>query len=271
MPQYLQEMYQAIDIRRSHRHYHPLPLTDHDRIKIKTLIERFVDLPFESNVQISLHHAEEEQDVVYFRGPKHFVALTTDESIVSQAKLGFLGELLVLYSERQGIKTCWMGHYKKNIVHEIVTADGIDLQNDRLYCIITLGYIPEKTGIMDRISEKRLSKKTKRVEDLLHPESLRKFPEPIYNALQKACRAPSAMNSQKWKYFVKSTSTDYVVEIGKPVGYKHFKWSFYDIDVGTAAAHFWLGLMNSGIKPTTEVIQDSDRSLWRFCIKKEDA
>ncbi len=269
MLQYLQELNQAIDIRRSHRHYHPLPLKDQDKVKIQTIIDTLEDVPFESDVRLSLHQADESQEIVYFRGPKHFVALTTDESILSQAKLGFLGELIVLYAESQGIRTCWMGHYKKRTVNEIVKNDGLDIEQNKLYCIITLGYIPEKTGIMDRISEKRLSKKTKTVEDLLHPDSLRKFPESIYHALQKANKAPSAMNSQKWKYCISPTDAGYVVEIAKPVGYKHFKWAFYDIDVGTAAAHFWLGMRFMGIDLQTQVYQEEERSLWRFSLENQ--
>jgi hypothetical protein len=40
-----------------------------------------------------------------------------------KAKLGFFKELIVLYAESIGIKTCWMGYYKKRLVMAIVYTD----------------------------------------------------------------------------------------------------------------------------------------------------
>ncbi len=266
MERYLSDMEAAIQSRRSHRHYIRDALTAEHSNQMQAFLSNLSAFPFNHIVKISLHIANEEQDIVYFKGPRNFASLSTDGSYASQAKLGFLGELLLLYAESIGIKTCWMGHYKKNIVNDIVFKNGVLNENEKLYCIITLGYVPEKTGLMDRISEKRLSKKPRKVEDFLHSDSLQSFPSMIHDALEKACRAPSAMNSQKWKYLVSATPTGYSVEIAKPPGYRHFKWAYYDIDVGTAAAHFWISLKNKGIESNPEVIQEDDRSVWRFHI-----
>ncbi|MFW9919691.1 MAG: nitroreductase family protein [Candidatus Thorarchaeota archaeon] len=264
MFQHAPQLFDAIERRRSHRHYLPVSLNDEHAKSIQSFIDVLQDFPFSHSVKLSLHEAADNQNIVYFQGPKHFVSLITTDSLEAQAKLGFLGELIVLFAESLDIKTCWMGHYKKKIVQDILIADGKNVENQKLYCIITLGYIPEKTGLMDRFSMKRLSRKSKTVDDFLHTDSLKEFPQNIRAALEKASRAPSAMNSQKWYYLITEENSSYQIELAKPPGYRHFKWSYYDIDVGTAASHIWIGLQNCGINPNIEVIEESNRAIWKF-------
>jgi hypothetical protein len=72
------------------------------------------------------------------------------------------------------------------------------------------------------------------------------------------------MNSQKWYYLVSREQAGYRAEISKLPGYRHFKWPHYNIDVGTAAAHFWLGHVSEEIVPLTTVQVESDCVVWTF-------
>jgi hypothetical protein len=220
--------------------------------------------PFEHHVSIDYKSISNEKNVVYFQGPKQFVILSTNQTPVEQAKLGFLGEQLVLYCESIGVRTCWMGHYKTREVYEIVYGTSKPDEDYPLYCIILLGYVPEKTGILDRFSQKRMSKKNRTVESFLHKESLTEFPDFIRFSLELASRAPSAMNSQKWYYLVQEVNGEYSIELSKPKGYQHFKWRYYDIDVGTAASHIWLGLKVKGKSPDVSVFDRDENAIWRF-------
>lgn len=74
------------------------------------------------------------------------------------------------------------------------------------------------------------------------------------------------MNTQKWYYHISKTENEYIIELGKIKGYKHFKWPYYDIDVGTAAAHLWLGLMASEIIHSVICSSDGRDSVWDFSV-----
>lgn len=256
-------MAEAIQTRRSCRHFQPVTLTpDH-----KALVGQFlsgITVPFDHQVSVTYHVVPDDKRIVYFEGPKQFVALSSAETPVEQAKLGFLGEQLILYSESVGIRTCWMGHFRTKEVHDIVYALSKPQDDHRAFCIILLGYVPEKTGFLDSFSRKRMSKKNKPLESFLHEESLTEFPEFIKSSLDLASRAPSAMNSQKWYYLVRETDDGYSIELSKPRGYQHFKWKHYDIDVGTAAAHLWLGLKTKGKNVDVSVVDDDGNAVWRF-------
>ncbi len=256
----------AIQTRRSYRQFYPVSLTSEHEDQIHQFMSK-MRAPFNHQVSIEYHPVPNEKNVVYFQGPKQFAALSTKRTPVDQAKLGFLGEQLILYSESIGVKTCWMGHYKTKEVNEIVYKTSKPDADNPLYCIILLGYVPEKTSLLDRFSQKRMSKKNRTVESFLHDKSLTEFPDFVRYPLELASRAPSAMNSQKWYYLVELHEDGYSIELSKPRGYQHFKWRHYDIDVGTAAAHVWLGLISREIEPEVKILDNEGGVVWRFeCI-----
>jgi nitroreductase len=121
--------------------------------------------------------------------------------------------------------------------------------------------------MMDRFSARRMSKKDRQTESFFHPTSETPPPDSILRGLTLASRAPSAMNSQKWYYLVSRKQAGYRVEISRISGYMHFKWPHYNIDVGTAAAHFWLGLVSEGILPLITAQLESDYVVWAFHVE----
>lgn len=257
---------ETIQKRRSCRQFLPTELsTEHEKHIKESLLH--MEIPFDHKVSMTYHIVPNEKNIVYFQGPKQFIALASDRSPIEQAKLGFIGECAILQSEIIGVRTCWMGHYKAKEVQDIVYGTTKPLDDSILFCIILLGYVPEKTGFLDRFSQKRMSKKNKTIESFLHKESLTEFPEYIRTSLELASRAPSAMNSQKWYYLVERTDDGYFIELSKPKGYQHFKWSYYDIDVGTAAAHIWLGLKASRVSNVVNIIDREGDAVWRFLCK----
>ena len=266
MYQNVRQMVQTIQTRRSHRHFTDELLS----IEHASQVQRFIaslEPPFKHSVRISYHIVPNGFDIVYFKGPRQFIALEAENSIAEQAKLGFLGELIVLYCESLGIRTCWIGHYKKNQVHNIVYKDTERVGNRQLYCIIVIGYTPERTDLMDRFSKKRFSKKNRDIASFLDSDSIKLLSKELQFSLNLASKAPSAMNSQKWYYRIITDGSITKVEVGKIKGYQHFKWHYYDIDVGTAAAHCWLGLLLQGFVPTISLSSDKMDSSWLFSIR----
>ncbi|MFW9961715.1 MAG: nitroreductase family protein [Candidatus Thorarchaeota archaeon] len=256
-------MIDAVQVRRSCRQFLPEVLIPEHARELGEFLSK-MEIPFDHHVTLSYHIVPQDQEIVYFKGPKQFVALSTSLSPIEQAKLGFLGEQLILYSESIGVRTCWMGHYRTRDVKKIVYGNSEPQGDQILYCVILLGYIPEKTGILDRFSQKRMSKKNRSLDYFIHAKSLTEFPAYIKSSLELASRAPSAMNSQKWYYLVEKVDDSYTIELSKPKGYQHFKWKHYDIDVGTAAAHIWLGLKHAGINTEVNIENRDGDAVWRF-------
>jgi nitroreductase len=263
MQQKFLPMIEAIETRCSCRQFKREMLTSEHAAKLQEFI-RDMEIPFNHQCSLTYYVVPQDTNVVYFQGPLQFISLSSTRSPIEQAKLGFLGELLILYSESIGIRTCWMGHFRTKEVYDIVYRTSESDSDRLLFCIIVLGYIPEKTGFLDRFSQKRMSKKNRSLDSFLHKESLTEFPDFIRLSLELASRAPSAMNSRKWYYLVKESDNHYSIELSKPKGYQHLKWKHYDIDVGTAAAHLWLGLKNGCINPELSIIDREGDAVWRF-------
>lgn len=258
-----QQMCDAISIRQSHRHFLAEYLSQEKEVAILSFIDK-LDVPFSHSIRSSYHKISTDDNIVYFKGPPQFISLESPKSIEEQTKLGFLGELIILYAESLGIRTCWMGHFNKKQVTEIVYHDNPQGSGRQLFCIILLGYVPDKTGVLDRFSKRRFSKKNRTIDSFLSPDSMTDLPEFIQFALSLSSRAPSAMNTQKWYYHISKAENEYAIELGKIKGYRHFKWPYYDIDVGTAAAHLWLGLKLKSELHSVICSSDGSDSVWTF-------
>jgi hypothetical protein len=140
------------------------------------------------------------------------------------------------------------------------------VQGKRAICITPVGYWRrEGVRLFDRVTETFISYKRKPVgaflENGLKEESL---PPELLFALDLARKAPSAANSQHWRFIV---SHDYrTVSITMPQGYKHIKWEHPDVDIGICACHFWLGLKLKDIKCKVTLREDQGRAIWTFDI-----
>lgn len=227
MEAYIPQLVQAVQTRKSRRKYLDEPL-EQSQLSLLTAFFGGLTVPFEHQTEISIHKAP----------------------------------------ESLGIATCWYGHYKKDNVYQIVYQTKEGNAPKTIHSVTPLGYASEKAaGISDRITHALFSSKKKTVDEKLHKDSITDFPEYIRSALKLSCKAPSAMNSQCWYFKIAKNIESYEVEISKPPGYKHLKWPYPDIDVGTAAAHFWIGLQNQNISCQVVLIEETDRAMWRFIIK----
>jgi nitroreductase len=265
MLKYIPQLINAVKTRRSYRNYLPSDLTSEDLEKLMTFINDLKP-PFDHQVDASIHFVPDDMSIVFFKGPRRFAAFLAPPSVLDQAKLGFIGELLILYCESIHLGTCWIGHYNKHAINQILRKYLAEKNQKIIYCISPIGYVAEKINLIDIFSKKFLSKKSKHVDNFLHSNSLRGFPQKVRDALELACRAPSALNSQKWYYLVKKNENQISIELSKPQGYQHFKWEYYDIDVGTAAAHIWLGLVEGYLQPTVKLENINNNAVWTFVV-----
>jgi nitroreductase len=209
--------------------------------------------------------------VFYYQEPPQFAAFRAPHPIkpiivTEQAQLGFLGQLFIIYATSLGLATCWMGHHWQKVANKIVYGREEDQEPDCILCTTPIGFITENKGFINKITEKIWSKKSV-VQAKLTSDSLLTFPDSIHKALEAACQAPSAMNSQCWQFAVSQSGNKYIVKINKKPGYKHLKWHYNNIDVGTAAANFWIALKAQNINPTIILTDDGETAYWAFEIQ----
>ncbi len=272
----------TIDSRRSARSFKMISVEGVVIESIQDFIKS-LSVPFEHNVEIKLFNANPTKTLyVTMLSPPDNMAFVAETDIASISKVGFIGELLILFAQSKGLSTCWYGHYKlselEGLMPHLQSTDQLKESNmgygyskgvttgRRVICITPLGYYEDGgLRLMDRITKKTSSFKRKDIIDLLeNPNDYDKLSNDVLYALDLGRKAPSAANSQMWKFaFENSFKT---ITVSMPVGYKHFKWEHPNVDIGICACHVWLGLIDRGYNPSVKVSEDSGRAIWQISI-----
>lgn len=263
MDNYLDQLVTAIETRKSKRKLQKIYLNKEHLQKLQEFLS-ILTAPFDHSVDITIHSLPEKYSVFLLADMRNIVAFSAPNTLLDQAKVGFLGEIFILYCESLGVNTCWIGHFKKENTYQIVYGTTEENAPKRIHCISPLGYAPEKTPFVDNV----FGHTRKPWEEKLLPDSLKDFPVFIKNAFHLAMKAPSAMNSQCWTFKVEENENNYQIEISKPDGYRHFKWPYPDIDVGTAAAHFYLSCLQQGHHLKISLDDNNKKVTWKFSIQK---
>lgn len=279
--QIVQELVKAIPVRKSVRTFEPAPLPEATVNALNSFVGS-LEAPFQHGTRFEFFTVEPGKKL-YNNGvsPVNNLAVMAETDLISVSKAGFVGELVMLYAVSLGLGTCWFGHYKlaelgryiKGIASpEQIKASamgygfghGVDV-GVRAICCMPFGHRDESTKrFMDFVATKSGAKR-KPLEQLMEqPEQADRLPAPVRNALDLARLAPSAANSQFWRFGVSEDGKR--ITVAKPVGYRHFKWEHPDVDIGMCAAHIWLGLVNQGVTPKVEIKLDRDRALWSFVL-----
>lgn len=272
----------TIDSRRSARNYKMNPVD----VEVMEAIKNFagsMSVPFDHNVEIRFFNADPTKALyTVMKSPPINVAFIAETDVVSISKAGFAGELLILFAQSRNISTCWYGHYKlselERLMPHLQSIDQLKESNmgygyskgettgRRAICISPLGYYEDRgLRLMDRITKTTSSFNRKETKDLLvDPNDYERLSEDILYALDLGRKAPSAANSQMWRFAFEDKFR--TVTISMPVGYKHFKWEHPNVDIGICACHVWLGLIDKSYDPAVTVNEDSGRAVWRISI-----
>lgn len=268
--------------RHSVRNFLPDPLPEETLRQLDDFI-RELEPPFENHTEIRRFKAESGKGLYNngINGPDN-LAIFAQTDRVSISKAGFCGQLVVLKLTQLGVSTCWFGHYKlKGLaqyegaelasperIRESTWGMGYGYGNvfdagERAICCIACGIAnPNARRLVDVVAS-RNGVGRKPLTELMEPWcDASALPKEIQNAMNIARLAPSAANSQMWRFGIQDSGK--TITVAKPVGYKHFKWEHPDVDIGICAAHLWLGLLSEGYQPKMDVIQDADRAMWKF-------
>ncbi len=272
----------TIDSRRSARSYKMIDV-DNEVMKSIKNFAKLMSVPFDHNVEIKFFNADPTKALyTVMKSPPNNVAFMAETDVVSISKVGFVGELLILFAQSKNISTCWYGHYKlselERLMPHLQSTDQLKESNmgygyskgettgRRVICITPLGYYEDGgLRLMDRITKTTTSFKRKEIKDLLENfNDYDKLSEDILYALDLGRKAPSAANSQMWRFAFEDNFK--TITIAMPMGYKHFKWEHPNVDIGICACHVWLGLIDKGYNPAVTVKEDSGRAVWRLSI-----
>jgi nitroreductase len=275
----------ASQSRHSVRNFLPKALSNDIVSELDAFIKE-LEVPFQHNTSIK-HFKAEPGKKLYNNGinaPDN-LAVFAQTDLLSVSKAGFCGQLVVLKLTSLGVDTCWFGHYKlqelaKYVGEELAAKDRIRETTwgmgygygkvidagERAICCIACGYAnPGAKRLVDKVASKNgIGRKP--LPELMEKDSdLALLPERVVRALDYARLAPSAANSQMWRFGIHEGGK--TITVAKPIGYKHFKWEHPDTDIGICAAHLWLGLLNEGFAPEVEVKPDFDRAMWSFHLE----
>ncbi|MDF2615091.1 MAG: hypothetical protein K0S71_2877 [Clostridia bacterium] len=268
----------AINTRRSTRSYTMESVEEAKMNLLKNFVSN-MQLPYDHKVKVQFFKANPDKKLYsVFAAPPDNAAFIANTDTKSISSVGFVGELLILYATSLGLSTCWYGHYLLLELQHNMPQLGAEAENqnikwgygkqeaegERAVCITPIGYWKsEGARIFDRMQESLISYKRKPISALLEADLKEEMlPSEILYAIDLARKAPSAANSQHWRFKV---SHDFkVVSIAMPENYKHIKWEHPNVDVGICACHFWLGLVIKNVQSKVYLTEDEGRALWRF-------
>lgn len=272
----------TIDARRSARSY-KMEAVEKDVIESVWDFAKSMPVPFKHDVEIRFFNADPTKTLyTMMKSPPNNAAFIAETDMVSISKAGFVGELLILFAQSKGLATCWYGHYKlselERLMPHLQSAEQLNESNmgygyskgvttgRRVICITPIGYYEDGgLRLMDRITEKTSSFKRKEIKELLeNPSDYDKLSDDILYALDLGRKAPSAANSQMWRFGFEDDFR--TITVAMPLGYKHFKWEHPNVDIGICASHIWLGFIDKGHKPAVAVHEKAGRAVWRFTI-----
>lgn len=276
----LQALVDAISLRHCVRNYLPEALAREELEKLTTFIGE-LEVPFLHTTRLIPFKAASSKKL-YNNGvnPADNIAVFGQTDHVSLSMAGFVGELVVLYAVGLGFSTCWFGHYRLAELGRyfpgIATPErlrdstlgygygkGVDI-GERVVCCIPVGRPSAELRLMDRLA-KRMGAPRKPIAELMERKGdADVLSEELTAILTLASLAPSAANSQMWRFGIGENGRK--ITVAKPIGYKHFKWEHPDVDIGICAAHLWLGMLHAGMTPAVDVKQDADRALWTFTV-----
>ncbi|MBR1538734.1 MAG: nitroreductase [Bacteroidales bacterium] len=152
-----------------------------------------------------------------FSGVKNYLVMAGPKGHQAEEKIGWYGEQLVLLAQMLGLNSCWVGLTYKKIPGAFALAEG-----EVVHCEIALGY-GLNPGVQHPV--KPIGK---------FYESDAPAPGWFLAGMEAAVLAPTAINQQKFKFFLRGENRVEARALFSMAGYTH-------IDLGIVKYHFEQG------------------------------
>ena len=150
-----------------------------------------------------------------FSNVRNYIILAGRKSADLEEKCGYYGEKIVLYAQTLGLNTCWVA-----LTYGKSSASFALAKGEKLCLVIAIGY-GTHPGVAHRCKSREAVMKTSQTP----------VPEWFLNGVDAALLAPTAMNQQKFMFFLK----DNVISAKAGLGF------YSKIDLGIVKYHFELG------------------------------
>ena len=177
---------EALEARHSVRAYKEQPLA---KETVKLLEAKIAELNEVGNLHIQLIKNEPKafQGTLAkygkFRGVTNYFVMVGKKADDLDERVGYYGELLVLYAQTLGLNTCWVGLSYKKVTDTYVLDEG-----EKVVCYIAVGY-GETQGV---------SHKIKTIEQVSNASDI--TPAWFKKGVEAALLAPTAVNQQKFSF-----------------------------------------------------------------------
>lgn len=146
-----------------------------------------------------------------FSGVKNYIALVGPKAPDLDEKCGYCGEKLVLLAQQLGLNTCWVALTYSKIPGAFKIEKG-----EKLTVVIALGY-----GTTQGVPHK-----SKPLSDVVSVSG--SMPDWFKKGVEAALLAPTAMNQQKFKFYLSGSKVSVKAGVG-----------FYSkVDLGIVKYHF---------------------------------
>lgn len=226
-------------------------MTEKEAIFIRTSRRSYIDFPIPAekvallNARIDALNAESDLSIRFvrngaaafngltksygmFRGVRSFFAMcgnAEDPDLLE--KIGYYGEMLVLYATQLGLSTCWVGGtFSRKIAISLLEED----MAQQLVLVIAVGIAAEEHDRREALTYRIAHRRSKPVSALYEAEG--DVPEWFRFGMRAVLRAPSALNAQPVKFFYSN---------GRVTTNRDALKKMQRIDLGIARLHFEIG------------------------------
>ncbi|MBR7060552.1 MAG: nitroreductase family protein [Eubacterium sp.] len=225
-----QEYIKAIEMRHSRRAYKNRHLDE----ETKSVIREMVDAVNASTNLDFIFIDDATPAFRIFQGKFSMIAVCGPDSQKAMEEAGYYGESIVLQCVYHGLGTCWVsGTFNENKVYEMTRLP----RNERLYCVIAIGYPKERENAVEKTMFKATHKKNKSYQDMFEVCD-EKLSDVYAYAMKLVEMGPSAVNRRPVKFSYEKGVISARVE--EP-------YSDQSIDFGIAKLHFILGCRAKGV------------------------
>jgi nitroreductase len=215
----------------SRRKYLSEPIDSSAVAKLQTLIAEYVGKE-NLNIQLVLGNGDAfkgfRKSYGMFSGVQNYLGLIGNKNdFEGIEKLGYYGELLVLYATELGLGTCWVG----GTFHRASCPFNLS-EDETIICTITIGNVPQKLSAKEKIIHGFTHRKTKTAKQMY--TSPLSVPDWFLSGMEAVRLAPSAVNRQPVMF---SYDKDDIVT----ASVKDVAGDGFALDLGIAKLHFELG------------------------------
>jgi nitroreductase len=172
----------------------------------------------------------------------HYLIVTSEQKLGYMENAGYTVEKVVLKLTFMGIATCWLGgNIKENELKEAISIP----ENHKFIVMVSLGYPMDKENLY---RESTKEAKRKEISEFARSSKDESYDEIWQVPLEAVRIAPSAANTQPWRFVIEDKKAHVFCEGPSNFITKKLLGEINTLDVGIALSHLQLAAEATGKK-----------------------